>query len=120
MNASRAKGTAWETAVVNWLKDPFHRAERRTMAGAGDRGDITGLDGTVIEAKSVQAGLLSTVFNVGLKELQTEVDNDSAMLGLLCVKRPGKTSPEHAYWIIDPRSVKYVIGLVEADAARRR
>jgi hypothetical protein len=116
MAASTAKGTAWETSIVNWLRPRFSRAERRARAGAKDKGDIAGLAGVVIEAKHVKPSLLSVVFNVGLKELAVEVDNANAHLGLLCVKRPGTTDPGACYWLLDPRHVQDVIQWAEERA----
>lgn len=118
MNASKAKGTAWETRIVEWLGATYANVERRALSGTRDRGDIAGLPGVVIEAKSVKPTLLSAVFNLGTTELQREVDNDNAALGLLCVKRPGKTDPGSAYWLVDPRHVDYIISLVQVDQER--
>ena len=111
MNASKSKGTAWETAITNYLTSRgFDGIERRAPQGSIDRGDIAGISGVVIEAKNHRTLALSS----WLKELQLEVDNDGASLGLLCVKRRGYVSPEDAYWIIDPRHVPAVINALKA------
>ena len=48
MSASKSKGTAWETAIVRFLKDRgWPNAERRALGGANDRGDIAGVVGVV-------------------------------------------------------------------------
>lgn len=40
-NKSKAKGTAWETALVNYFRSkPWWRAERLTLSGKEDEGDI--------------------------------------------------------------------------------
>ena len=50
MSRSKAKGTAAETAVVRFLRAVgFTQAERRTLGGTQDRGDIAGVPGVVIE-----------------------------------------------------------------------
>lgn len=53
MSASRRKGTAFETAVVNYLREAgFGRAERRALGGKLDKGDIAGVDGWTFECKN--------------------------------------------------------------------
>lgn len=106
MSKNKAKGTAAETAVVRWLRDNLHPSltehiERRAPQGAHDTGDITGLPGIVIEVKNHKAHDLPGWLN----ELQTEVDNAGAHLGLLVIKKRGTTNPGQWYWLIDPRHV---------------
>jgi hypothetical protein len=53
---SKAKGSAWERAIVNHLIAsgwPF--AERRIAGAVKDRGDIAGVAGVVIEARTRHA-----------------------------------------------------------------
>lgn len=53
MSAAKAKGTAAETAVAACLRlYGFPAVERRALAGKDDRGDISGLNGFVIEVKN--------------------------------------------------------------------
>lgn len=113
MNAAKVKGSNWESAIVKWLQPRFPWVERRALRGRFDKGDIAGLAGVVIEAKSISGRHLVDVMSTGLKELQIEVDNADADLGLLCIKRPGFTSPEQAYWIVDPRHVQTLILLID-------
>lgn len=55
MNKSKARGTAWETRVVNFLRDHgFPYAERRALSGALDKGDVN-VPGIVIECKAHKA-----------------------------------------------------------------
>lgn len=50
--ASRRKGAAWETAVVNWLRAyGIEGAERSLPGGHRAGGDITGVPGVVLECK---------------------------------------------------------------------
>ena len=53
MSRSKARGTAWETAIVDYLRTvgAIH-AERRALNGAKARGALAGLPGVVVEAKS--------------------------------------------------------------------
>lgn len=49
MSASKRKGTSWESAIVQFLKENgVAHAERRALAGNADRGDIAGIPGVVI------------------------------------------------------------------------
>ena len=48
MNTSRRKGTAWESALVDYLIGKgWPHAERRALNGCNDKGDIAGLPGVV-------------------------------------------------------------------------
>ncbi len=53
MSRSKAKGTKWESRLVDFLRQSGHqRAERRASNGVNDRGDVAGIDSWVIEAKN--------------------------------------------------------------------
>lgn len=52
-NRSKAKGSAWERRLVDFLVAHGHpNAERRVTEGAKDRGDVAGIPGWVVEAKN--------------------------------------------------------------------
>lgn len=90
MSASKRKGTSAETAVVNFLRIAgFTQAERRTLNGAKDRGDIAGLPGVVIEVKNCARQELAS----WVQEAELERDNDHATLGVVWHKRRGKGNP---------------------------
>ena len=94
MTASKRKGTAWESAIVDYLREHgAPHAERRALAGARDRGDIAGIPGIVIEAKAAA----KTELGVWLAEAETERANDGAALGVVWHKRRGKASPGDGY-----------------------
>ncbi len=96
MSASRKKGTAWESAIVAYLRATgAPHAERRALAGNIDRGDIAGVPGVVIEAKSGAFHLAQW-----LDEAEVERDNDQARYGIVWAKRPGRTSPADGYAIL--------------------
>jgi hypothetical protein len=105
-NRSKAIGTAWENAVVDYLRDhggrPF--CERRAQNGINDRGDITGLPAVVIEAKAAK----SLSIGAWLKELDAEIANDLARskdyatTGALWIKTRGKTSAGDGYIVMRP------------------
>lgn len=55
MSKSKAKGTAWERRLVDYLKvNGFPWAERRALEGTNDRGDVAGIPGVVLEAKNAK------------------------------------------------------------------
>jgi hypothetical protein len=90
MSASKKKGTAAETAVVQYLRAVgFIQAERRTLNGAKDRGDITGIPDVVIEVKNCARQELGA----WVAEAEIERDNDHASLGVVWHKRRGKGNP---------------------------
>jgi len=97
MSASKQKGTRWESAIVDYLKkNGVIHAERRALNGATDRGDIAGLPGIVIEAKSTKALTLAAF----IKETEAERANDNARHGVAWIKRVGKSSPADAYVVM--------------------
>jgi len=88
VSASKAKGTAAETAVVRFLQANGHPgAERRALAGAQDRGDVAGIPGVVIEVKDCQRMELAAWMN----ELARETPVGE--LGVVWHKRRGHTLP---------------------------
>ena len=90
MSAAKRKGTAAETAVVNYLRTRgWPHAERRALNGAGDRGDIAGVVGTVIEVKAHARMELAA----WLDETARETENDGAKYGVTWHKRRGRGSP---------------------------
>jgi hypothetical protein len=106
VNRSKARGTAWESAIVTYLASRgWAYVERRTLSGAKDRGDIAGIPGVVIEAKACKAIDLSG----WLTEATTEAVNDGADLGAVWIKKRGKSSPGDAYVLLDGRTFAYLL-----------
>ena len=88
MSKQKQKGTAAETAVVNWLKGKGRKhVERRSLNGTADRGDIAGIPCVVIEVKNHQRMALSE----WVDEMLVEVNNDKADTGIVIHKRKGTT-----------------------------
>lgn len=87
MSASRRKGTAFETAVVNYLRAEGHAAaERRALNGRLDRGDIAGIAGWTLECKAER-----TIDLAGyMGEAKAEAVNAGTELYAAVVKRRGK------------------------------
>lgn len=97
MSAARRKGTAWESLVVDYLREHgAPHAERRALNGAKDRGDVAGVIGVVIEAKSAA----KLELGAWLAEAEAERVNDGADLAVVWAKRRGKASPGDAYVVM--------------------
>jgi hypothetical protein len=98
MSAARRKGTAWETEIVRYLiEQGWVHAERRALHGAEDKGDIAGLPGVVIEAKSANRHELA----VWWEEAKAERRNARAATSCVWFKRRGKTSPGDGFVLLD-------------------
>ena len=96
MNKPRIKGTFAETVVVNYLRDNgFPYAERRSLKGAKDRGDVAGCPGLCFEVK--YAGVTPKI-GAWLEETDAESLNDSADYGILVVKPLGLGERSVASW----------------------
>lgn len=90
VNRSKNRGTAWESAICRYLVDEgWPHVERRALAGTVDRGDVAGIPGLVIEAKSCKATTLAS----WLDEALIEQANDGADYGVVWHHRRGKASP---------------------------
>jgi hypothetical protein len=69
VSKNKSKGTAFETLIVDYLKQFYPNCERRALQGALDKGDITGVDNRFIfECKSHN----TLNFSGWLKEAEVE------------------------------------------------
>lgn len=92
VNRPRALGTAAEVAVVEWLCSNGHPyAERRSLSGLNDRGDVTGIPGIVIEVKV--AGKQGLKLGPWMRETENERVNANAVYGIL-VAKPTRLGPK--------------------------
>lgn len=109
MSASKARGTAWESAIVTYLRGRgASYAERRALNGGSDRGDIAGVPGVVVEAKAEARVDLAG----WLAEAERERANDGAAIGAAWAKRRGKASPADGYVVMT--GATFVALLIEA------
>jgi hypothetical protein len=84
VNKPKAKGTAAETAFVNWLRTVgFPHAERRSLQGSLDKGDVTGTPGVCWEVKVADRGYQMAGW---LRETEVERLNSNADHGVLICK----------------------------------
>ena len=102
MSAAKAKGTAAETAVVNYLiEHGYPHAERRALNGALDKGDITGVPCVCIEVKAAKNYKIPE----WLRETAVEKRNAKADVGVLVIKPVGvgvKNAGD--FWAVMPLS----------------
>lgn len=92
MNKPRQIGTRAESAVVRYLTaNGFPHAERRSLRGALDAGDVTGCPGICIEIKGGDAARTASDLQIErwMDELATETVNATADVGVLVVQRAG-------------------------------
>lgn len=98
MSAERDRGTRWETTIVDYLRaNGFPHVERRAPGGAKDRGDIAGIPGLVVEAKSASRIDLAT----WAREVEAERANAGAAYGVVWAKRRGKADAGQGYVVMD-------------------
>ncbi len=96
--SAKAAGRTWETEIVAaLLRNGWPHAERRRLAGAADKGDITGVVGVVIEAKNTAKIDISAALN----EAAREKKNANAAIGAAWIKRRGYAKAEQGYVVID-------------------
>lgn len=109
MSKSRARGTAWETEIVNYLnRVGYPYVERRALNGAADKGDIAGLPGVVIEAKSQNRFTLAE----WMDETIRQGHNASAEVAVCWIHRPGKASARDGYVVMNGAQFIEILGLL--------
>lgn len=95
VNKPKIAGTNAESAVVRWLQDNGHpQAERRSLKGGKDWGDITGIPGICVEVKAGKTLLLAQ----WLRETETERNNSRSDFGILVVKPVGMGATRTGQW----------------------
>lgn len=112
MSKQRAKGTRGENAVVEALiAAGYVHAERRSLAGVNDKGDITGIPGWVIEVKyhDSYAGKLAG----WVEEAEVERQNAKAFAGVVWHRRKGKGSA--ADWFVTMSGATFLSLMKEVD-----
>ncbi|MFE9955857.1 hypothetical protein [Micromonospora sp. NPDC005299] len=101
MTRPRDIGTKAETAVVRYLvANGYPHAERRSLRGALDAGDITGTPAVCWEVKGGEAAKAASDLTIltWMAELTTEVVNAKAAVGVLVVQRRGVGPSNAGRW----------------------
>lgn len=110
MSAGKRKGTAWESRLVNYLREHgFTYADRVPLSGKADRGDVTIGPGSPVHEAKNQA---RHSWAEWLDEANTEATNAGAPFGVVWAHRRGKASPGDGYVVMD--GATYVLLLREA------
>ena len=101
VNRPKQIGTAGETAVTRAARTRgFPNADRLTLTGNKDRGDIGLCPGVIVEVKAGEAARRATDQQVAkwLLETETERRNANADVGLLVTARTGIGAPNAHRW----------------------
>lgn len=105
VNRPKAIGTAAETAVVRAARRlGFPGADRLTLTGSQDRGDIGLCPGVIVEVKGGDAARRASdgAIERWLAETERERANAGATVAFLVVQRAGVGAPNahrwHAFW----------------------
>jgi len=110
VSASKRKGTAWESAVAQYLIERgAPNAERRSLNGAKDRGDIAGVLSVMIECKNEKTITLASYID----EVEVQRRNDHAAVAVAWIKRRGKGSPADGYVVMTGQ--QFIDLLIDAD-----
>ncbi len=107
-NPARDKGTKAESGVVTYLRATYWpHAERRSLAGALDKGDVTGTPGLCWEVKATSGSLQWWSW---MAEACVERINANAALEILVVKPPriGYTDVGSWYAAMSDTSFNYL------------
>lgn len=102
VNRPKSIGTAAETAVVRAARTRgFPGADRLTLTGANDRGDVGLCPGVILEVKGGQAAKTASDAQITawLVETERERVNAKAHVGILVTQRPAVGAPNaHRWW----------------------
>ena len=97
MSKERAKGTSFETFIVNYLIQFYPHVERRTLHGVNDKGDIAGTDPRLVwECKNHK----TLNFSGWLHEAEVERINAGAEIGIVVAKRRSYGNPADQYAVL--------------------
>jgi len=93
VNRNKAKGTSFETLVVNYLRDYFPHAQRSHTSPTGDAGDVTGIDWLVVQCKNQSRDLLGMWVDAMLRQRT----HANVRFGVVVHKRQGKAAAADQY-----------------------
>ncbi len=95
-NPSKQKGTAFETAVVEFLNAHDLPCERRALHGNTDKGDIAGIPAWTFELKNRRT------LDIGgaVDEATLEAMNANTPYGVAIVKRPRRGDVAHSFAVM--------------------
>jgi len=113
-NPSKQKGTAFETAVVEFLKPHFPTVERRALHGNTDKGDIAGIPEWTFELKNRKT------LDVGgaVDEATLEAMNANTAYGVAIIKRPRRGDVAHSFAVMPLAQLVTIIHALQYRKAR--
>ncbi len=109
-NPNKAKGTAFETAIVNYLNEGHPvGASRLPLSGPVDKGDIVVHSGPTSRVSTIQAKAVKAIDLAGFVD---DANKQSAAagtwMGVAVVKRRGKNIKD-AYVVMDLETFRRVL-----------
>ncbi|MBP00529.1 MAG: hypothetical protein CMG34_04865 [Candidatus Marinimicrobia bacterium] len=107
---NKIKGTAFETAVVNYINNnSCLNVERRALSGMNDKGDIIGVPDTAIECKNVKDW--SQRLGSFINEAEEEAANASVNIGVVVIKK--RNAPIDDAYVV--QSLRQWVETIERD-----
>lgn len=91
-NPAKAKGTAFESLIRDYLRGVGLAVERVPAGMAADRGDLNGIPGWTFELKCYPQDIKRAISD-GLADLEVEQANADTPYGAVIAKRRGHTAP---------------------------
>lgn len=111
MSKTRAKGTSWETSIVNFLSESFPHVKRTGSANFGG-GDIDLAPNVVIECKNVAKIELAAI----VAQTEAAAQRNHADIAAAWIKKRGKSSPAEAYVVMSGSQFLWILNsLIEVD-----
>ena len=114
-NRAKAKGTAFESLVRDYLRGHGIPAERMPAGAANDRGDLAGVPGWTLELKNYADG--ARAVRDGLADLEREQAAADTPYGAVIYKRRGTTDPGRQLVVME---LWQFVGLVKCQQLRSR
>lgn len=118
MSTSRAKGTRFETLVVDFMRAHFPYAMRHPLHGRVDVGDVHGVPGLCVQCKNTTRAQLSE----WIKGVHEQANNAGVSYGVVVHKRVGKAQAEDQFVTMtlgDFTAMYAHLVALQADATRR-
>jgi hypothetical protein len=94
VNKAKIKGTAWESACVEYLKRWWPKMKRAALEGTGDIGDLALPEGWAVECKNAQTINLPQF----LREAESEAANKGVRNFVALVKNRRSKGESGAVW----------------------
>lgn len=110
-NKSKQKGTAWETAIVNYLSASGLSARRKVLSGRYDQGDIevSHIPELIIEAKNEKTYKLAE----WVKEANAEAKNADVKFGVVWMHQTGKSDPADGFVVMSGATFMELLAILE-------